>query len=458
MSTEIKLRPYQELCVSETRKHFAEGKRRILIVLPTGGGKTTVASYMIKNAIHRNITSLFVAHRKELITQASNRLKAFSLNPGIIMGKLHYKGGILNVGSIQTLSRRELPPAKFIFIDEAHHVASAQFERFIANYPDAFIVGLTATPYRMDGKPLGFAFQEIVNPVTTLELIEQGSLLDPIYIIPKSDLDLSSVHTSKGEYNDKELFSAFDKPKIYSNLFETWTKFGKDLRTIIFCVNVAHANNTLSLYIGQGISAGLVTGEMNAKERDSIFSSFASGIIQVLINVNIATEGYDLPAIECVILNRATLSMCLYKQMVGRGARPYLSQRNFYVIDMGGNVERFGLWETDPEFSLTAKVKKRKEGIAPIKNCPQCDAIISIQSRICKFCNYEYPLESKNDVPLETEFQILDKKKMREKLPLALRYKRWGEMSEDELKTYQRIMNYKPSWVQVQLKLQRGGI
>lgn len=437
----VKLRDYQIVVINEIRKAIAEGHKRIIVCLPTGAGKTSISSHIIKESVNRDNRCLFVAHRKELVIQSYNRLKQFGVFSGIIMQKFKYNGNLVNVASIQTLIRRKFPPANIIFPDECHHASSNSYQHMFKNYPDAIIIGLTATPKRLDGKPLGDIFEKIISPITMQELIDKGYLVQPRYFASKQHVNLDGVHTKQGDYDNKELFNRFDKPKLYKGVTENYKQFADGKKAIVFNLNVEHSKKTRDEFVHAGYTSEHLDAETPELERAAILERFKTGEIQILNNVMILTEGYDLPDIECVIINRATKSENLYLQMVGRGLRTAENKTECIVIDHGDNVKRLGFAEDEREYTLDGKKKKKGLEVQNIKECPKCLALIPSAKRVCE-CGYQFPVEEREVEIHEAKFEEVKRTPM----PAHLR-KPWSECTDAELKEIAQIRGYKPGWI-----------
>lgn len=443
-----KLREYQERSIAELRQCFKKGKKRVVVVLPTGSGKTSVAAGIAYNAKAYNKKIIFLAHRQELVYQAHTRFAQWGINAGIIMPPHKNYGHTVNIASIQTLIRREHYDADIVFVDECHHVNSKSYMTILKRYPNAYVIGLTATPFRTDGKPLGDIFHDIITPINTKELIDLKYLVPPKYYGHKKDFRY--IKTKMGEYDNKELFDAFDKSQLYGEVVSEFKRLGTG-KAIVFNVNIVHSSKTCEAFRNAGYSAAHLDHETKDDERKQILSDFASGKYQILCNVSLFTEGYDLPDINTVILNRATKSKCLFMQMIGRGLRPAEGKENCIVIDHGGNVYEHGMVEDDIVYDIFKKKSKAKKQTPDeirdnAKQCPACMTLVSIRCVKCPHCEYEFPLPE----PVETELEEIKTTKII--IPPHLR-KRWSEMTDKELTEFAEIKNYKKGWIWHQKKI-----
>jgi len=444
------LRPYQLQAIDLLRASIQRHKRSILCV-PTGGGKTTIVASMIQSAMGRGKSILFLAHRKELLTQAIERLESFGLAPGLIQGSNTKPNLNLNVASVQTLRNRLhiICPPDIIFIDECHLAMANSYRIILDNYPNAFVVGMTATPSRLDGKPLGDIFKDIVNPISISHLTSLNFLCTVRKFASKEHIDLSDVGSVGGDFNSAQLYSKFNKSTLYAGVVDNYLKFAKDRPFIVFCVNVEHSKNTAQAFQNANIACEHLDGETPQHLRDITIAKLKSGVIQGVSNVGLFTEGFDMPHISCVILNRATQSLALYLQMIGRGLRPAPNKKDLVVIDHGDNVMRHSWYDIEREWSLTKKKKKTdKQNAFPVRLCESCEAMMPVSTSICPECGHEK--EQKVITPVFAEFEEL----ARPTTPEHLR-KPWTKMTKEELTELAELRNYKKGWVYHQLKLQR---
>ncbi len=467
------LRDYQQQVLADVRAAMKAGHRRILVVVPTGGGKTTIGGAMLHGAVGRGHRALWLAHRKELVEQAHERISCprtgFGLPAGCIMaGHPPRRRPAVQVASIATLIRRDLPTAQVVVVDEAHHSVSAGFLKVLDAYPNAVVVGLTATPYRLDGRGLGDVYTALVAPVSIADLQAQGYLTPVRYFGTRKDLEpkLEEVKTIGGDYDPKALFKQFDTRQLYDGVVANYRRFADGQKAIVFNINVEHSLKVCEAFCAAGIRARHVDGETPRHEREKTLKDFRAGAFAVLCNVNILTEGFDLPAIEAVILNRATKSKALYFQMVGRGLRPAPGKTACTVIDQGGNVRHFGPVEHPDVPALEATAKKKKGDAAlsapPMKSCPVCERLDYLFAKQCAECGHVYNVGK--DALEEAEFieltDFLPKhvvvKGAKKPVPDHLK-KSWLDMSEDELHEYATIQGYKPGWVHYQQRRQREG-
>ena len=337
--TEIVLRPYQEKAIQSVMAAMDRGIRRGLIVAPTGTGKTVLFSALINRmATDPAFTALVLAHRRELLSQAGHKIAA--MNPRLSVaiesgseraprGTSVVVAGVQATGGFGCEKLDWLAPW-LVICDEAHHAAADSYQRVFSRMgcfdPEgAFLVGVTATPHRLDNKMLHGSdqaiFQEVLFTYSLIEAVKDGYLVDLRGYQAASEVDLSKVKTTAGDYNLGQLEAAVNTDPRNELAFKSWADVARDRRTIIFCAGVDHAEKVAEVFRQNGVAAESVNGAMRQDVRDSIIERFRSGETQVLTNMDIATEGFDVQEIGCVVLLRPTKSWSLFTQMIGRGLR-----------------------------------------------------------------------------------------------------------------------------------------
>lgn len=384
------LRPYQQRSINDLRGALIR-HRAVCYVLPCGGGKTTVAAEIIRLATNRGRRVLFLAHSKELVENAAERIRDRGLNCGII------KAGVkpepqhhVQVASKDTLLRRTLPPADLVFADECHRSVSKSWRALLDQYPQAHRIGLTATPYRLDGRGLGDVYSHITVGATVQELIDGHYLTIPtVYSHPRPDL--TGVRTTAGDYNDRDLADAVNKPKLLGDIIEHWRARADGKPTVAFAVNIAHSIAIRDAFLAVGVAAGHVDGSMTRDQRTQAFADLRAGRTTVLSNCQLIVEGVDLPALQCAILARPTKSLMLHRQAIGRVMRASPGKIGAVVLDHAGNTIAFGDYgfvECEPQYTLTVKAKPPRP--TPVKNCPGCLRTLRGASRVCPECGFVF--------------------------------------------------------------------
>lgn len=431
----INLRPYQIESINELRYGFKKYKRQIL-ALPTGAGKTVVFSEMVRLANEKQTVTIVLTDRTELFKQTIKALGRVGVAVEEISpnSKKTYLGATIYLAMIETLKRRvniieQLNP-KLIIIDEAH---KGNFTKIFELFPDAKIIGATATPV---GKHIPKFYQNIVQNIDVPDLVENGFLVPckPYQMVD----DFSDLSVEKGEFSNQSLDAHFNKPSLYNGVVENWQKLANGLKTICFCVNIEHTINTCNAFLDAGISAEFITSKTPTIERDGILKAFTNNSFTVLVNCGILTTGYDEPSILCVIMNRATKSLPLWLQCAGRGSRLFPKKKEFILLDFGGNHTRLGLWNEPRIWSL--KEKKKKEGVAPVKDCPKCSALLPAFVRNCKYCGHEFDIKE-SEIKEGVMIEVLPK------VPDQLKGKKISELNLFELIELQKSKKYKASYI-----------
>jgi DNA repair protein RadD len=400
----VELRAYQGQAIEAVRGAMRRGHTRVMLQIPTGGGKTLTAASMLAGTLAKGHPSLFVAHRLELIDQTVSTFARLGITSlGVIRAgdKRKDSSQPIQIASIQTLARRAKPPAKVIFIDEAHRSCAESYRKHLFEaYPGAFFVGLSATPVRADGKPLGVDWQHMVHGAKYSELIALGYLVAPeVYSTPVLP-DLSRVRTTGGEYNAEDLEAAVNKRALIGNTVDEWRKRAGGRRTVVFAVSVAHSRAIVELFAESGVRVEHLDGTTPEVDRRAILARLSSGETTIVSNVGVLCEGWDCPPVKCLVLARPTKSLALFMQMSGRILRPFEGVVPI-ILDHGGNVDRHGLPHEDREWSLTSKPKKG--GTAPVKACPACFAMIAAAVTRCPHCDHVFPVAAVSPEPPEAE-------------------------------------------------------
>ena len=361
-------RPYQSAAIARLRQNFARGVRRQLLVAPTGAGKTTIAAIMIDAARRKQKRIWFLAHRKELIDQCSARLDDHGVDHGVIQsGHYRLKPWLaVQIVSVQTVVRKgrlqSLEAPDLIIVDEAHRAAAKSYLDVFAAYPDAAVIGLTATPWRLDGKPLGDRFDDLVLVAKPQELIDLGFLLSPRVFAPHVP-DLAGIKKSGSDYQKSALADRVNNATITGDIVTHYQRLIEPTANpcaVAFAVNVAHSMAIRDKFCEAGISAAHLDAQTHPRERNAILADLKRGTLRVVCNCEILTEGWDLPELGGVILARPTKSVALYLQMAGRGMRPFEGKTGWILLDHAGCVYEHGFPQDDREYSLDQPAKRQK--------------------------------------------------------------------------------------------------
>lgn len=393
----IILRGYQSRLIEAAKNAMLNGKSRPLIVAPTGSGKTVLFSAFTKRACSKGRRVLILAHRDELLDQISQTLSAFKVPHGFFSRSRGYDiQSQVQVGSCFTVARRldQLPRPDLIIVDEAHHAAKSSTWEKILSYYNTWTLGVTATPCRLSGEPLGEVFDEMLIGPATADLISQGYLSD-FKIFAPATVDTSTLKMSMGDFNKTQLSELMDKPTIVGSAVSEYKRHLNGKQAAVYCVSVEHAQNTAAEFRARGISSACIYGGMKTDERRDIVDNFRKGRLKVITNCGILTEGFDIPGLEGVIMLRPTASLSLYMQMVGRALRTFSGKTHAIILDHSGNVQRHGFPDDSREWSLYSKVSpvKKSDAAESVRICEKCFAAFKSIQRVCPYCGHEAPVK-----------------------------------------------------------------
>lgn len=431
------LRPYQQALKDEIYAAWEAGQRNVLAVLPTGGGKTVTFSDILAEA---TVPSIAIVHRSELVGQISLALARDGVRHNIIapravvqgivashlaeLGRSFYAAGArCYVAGVDTLVRLPtstpwLAQIGLWVTDEAHHLtAENKWGKAVALFPNARGLGVTATPFRSDGLGLGSHHDGVMDCMvvgpTMRELIDAGQLCDYAIYCPPSDLDLSSVSvTSTGDYSPVQLAAAVGRSHIHGDIVDTYVKRASGLRGVTFAVNIAAGDELVSKYRAAGVAAELLTGKTPGGPRRAMMAAFRAGSILQLVSVDVVSEGFDIPAIECVSFGRPTASRGLYWQQLGRSLRTLPGKKEAIVFDHVRNVFRHGLPDAPMTFTLDRREKRAKtaaDDAVPVRSCPECLRTYERVHAACPYCKHEpVPATRKDPAQVDGDLEQLD--------------------------------------------------
>jgi superfamily II DNA or RNA helicase len=355
----MELRDYQQECVDAVLAAWESGRRRALIAMPTGTGKTVVFSHIIKRRLNQG-RALVLVHRDELVQQTLEKLHAIvpEASVGVIKAERDEHNADVVVASIQTLSRQDrlkrIPRSSFqtIIVDEAHHSRAESYmrtlEHFMAFAPDGpCVLGCTATPERHDKLALGKVYQDIVYHASIPSMIRRGYLCDVRGLRVMARVDLSKVRTRGGDYVESELERALISANGVEAICRALLEFASDRKAIIFVPGVEMAHLTAAALREAGVAAAAIDGSMPLTERRELLAKLRSGELQAIANCMVLTEGFDEPSVDCIFVARPTRSRTLYVQMVGRGLRLAEGKQDCLVLDLVGASEDLKLQTLD---------------------------------------------------------------------------------------------------------------
>lgn len=378
----VVLRPYQTDAQQRCREAFAAGHRRVVLQAPTGSGKTLIAADIIRLAVQRGRTVLFVAHRREILAQTCRKLTDAGVTFATLTAGKPVPDAQVIVASMQTLARRDVPARDLVIVDEAHANVTQQL-RLQAALPDAWHLLLTATPARLDGKPL--PADAIVEAVPLATLRDDGYLVPWTIYAPEAP-DLSAVPVRRGEFEPAGLSLAFDRPELTGAVADNWRRWCHGRRGLLFATSVRHSLSCRDALRAAGYRAEHVDGTTSAADRADAWLLLEQGRLDVVCTVGVAIEGLDLPRVDAIYLARATASLTVYMQAIGRGMRTAEGKADLVVVDAGGNVWRHDLPEHPRVWSLTERVAGTKaETALQLRQCAECLAVWSGEP-VCPRC------------------------------------------------------------------------
>lgn len=405
----IKLRDFQEELRFETLQQLSK-VNNVLMVLPTGGGKTVIFCKILSDY---SGFALAIAHRQEIVSQMSVTLASFGIRHRIIgqqslatlCVRLHLQkfghnyvnpNARIGVAGVDTLIRHPNDPflerVSLTIIDEAHHVLKSN-KWGKAIIPGVKLIGVTATPCRADGHGLGIesegVFETMVIGPKMRTLMGAGWLTQYRIYAPPSDLDLTTVKTTpSGDYSPRPLVEAVQRSHIVGDVVDHYQRWAGGKLGVTFCVSVEAAAATAHSYKERGVPAQVISAETPSELRYQLLEQFRRREILQLVNVDLFGEGFDLPAIEVVVMARPTQSYALYAQQFGRALRPMDGKEFAIIIDPVGNVFRHGLPDNEKEWTLVGskKTKKSPNAKLPITVCVECLMVYKLQDKNCPNC------------------------------------------------------------------------
>lgn len=411
------LREYQDNAITEVAKKVAAAYRKVVFQLATGGGKTVTFAGLIKRYLDKNSVKkvLIVVHRDELLNQAKRTLYEWYeiIAYPVISGKKWLPNTPVYVGMIETVNNRlKKNPQYFgnvglVIIDECH---IGNFKKLHDHFPEAIIVGFTATPVSATKKdPLKNYFDDIVCGVDIPELIASKDLVQN-HTYHVKNINRKELKIKNGEFDEKQMGETFSKPKHIQNTVHGYEQHCNGTKTIIFNANIEHSKLVNEAFQKAGYDSRHLDSYMGDEYRKDCLAWLKTTSGAILNNVGILTTGFDEPSVQSIIINKSTMSLPLWLQMTGRGSRPFPGKDFFTIIDMGGNAMVHGDWcaprDWNDLFRNPEEPKKNVDGVAPVKECPQCEALIHASANTCPYCGADCRKKMKADTTL-VEFELL---------------------------------------------------
>lgn len=452
----ITLRPYQETLIADVRNAFRGGAKAVCLQAPTGAGKGLMFAHIAMGAAARGTRTLFGIHRQEIVDQISTKLREFSVPHGIIAaGYSEDPGQLIQVASIPTLIRRLDKVGLFdlLTFDETHHLVADSWRKVLDYYPAAKVLGLTATPCRLDGRGLGEHYDTLICGPSVAELVEQGYLCPTVTFAPQETVDLSQVRTVAGDYDKKAVAAIMGQSKIVGDAVAHYRQLADRQPAIAFCASIEHSEQVAAQFRAAGYVAVHVDGNTDKDVRRQAVAAFARGEIHILSNCNLFSEGFDVPGARALIALRPTQSLAMWLQMVGRIMRVDEGKDRAIILDHAGNTGRHGMPDEHREWTLEGRKKSRKtDSGPPIRQCPACYAINPAAARACVACGNAFAAEPRvlrqvggNLVQVgarkwdDPTMQWLAEQDLRTCL-------KWAK-TEEQLHIVARARGYSPHWV-----------
>lgn len=463
----MNLRPYQQEAVNNLRAAFRSAFKAPVLQLPTGGGKTIIFCHIAQSAAAKGNNVLILVHRRELIIQTSKALARLDLAHGVIAPGYKKSNASIQVASVQTLVRRlatiDFYPS-LIIIDEAHHAVASTWDKILLHYNKAKLLGVTATPERLDGKGLGEHFDLLVKGPTVKFLIENSFLSNlKVYTLPFA-LSRSLIKIKNKDFDPEESAQSLEDAGINGDAITEYTSRCPNKPAIVFCCNIRHAEQMADRFIKAGYkAAALVSKGVGPLERAQMIEDLGNGNLDVITSIDIISEGTDIPIVTAAILLRPTESLTIYLQQVGRVLRPAPDKDFAFIIDCVGNVQRHGMPQQDREWSLEGTLKKDKSPSVFI--CQSCYAAFERESPkwpvICPYCGHEHWPEEKPEgkpgvvlnvdlVEVEENENIITPHDRRKLIAKATCLEDFIEIG--------KLMGYKPGWAYIAFNERRAKV
>ena len=441
------LREYQIDLIDKVRNSYKRNKKAPCIVLPCGGGKSIIVAEMAKRTTEKGNRVLFIVHRKELCDQIRNTFEKWGVDMELCQ-----------IGMVQTVCRHldKVPAPSLIITDENHHSKANSYMKIYKAFPNAYRIGVTATPERLDGSGLKDVNDDLIVGVSAKWLIENKFLAPYEYYAPTL-VDLEKVSVKQGDYDEKQVEEIVMKRAVFGDVIAYYNKLAKDKQAICYCTTIKHSKAMTDIFNKNGITAVHIDGETPKNERDEVIEKFRKGEIKILCNVDLISEGFDVPDCECAILLRPTKSLTLYIQQSMRCMR-YKPNKTAVIIDHVGNYARHGLPDADRQWTLDGKAKKEKSAFknTELQTCPNCFEVFPKYDkqnkliRVCPHCHYVLPIAKKQK---KQEIQEIRETALQKITDFVVNYDSPQECgSYQELLLYAKRKGYKKGWAYYQAK------
>lgn len=471
--TKVILRDYQQDSVDDIERKFIKQGQRIILQLNTGAGKTIIAGQILKNATERGLKCGMVSHRVELLIQSHGAMNMFGLSPEILSAKQReIPDGNLVLIMLETIKRRIqmekegyldfIQEFDLLILDEAHLGSYNRLFSHLSRHTN--VLGLTATPQRKNNQPpLSEFYSDMISSINTVDLVQQGHLSKSKTF--GQSVDLSAVRVTSGDFDARDQEAMYNERMVYDGVVKGYRKHCNGKKALLFASTVDSSIDIMNRFRQAGISSMHVDAGTPKAERELIRQEYADGKYQVLCNCNIYSIGFDDPDTKAIILYKATRSLTLYLQMIGRGARVTTDKNEFIILDYGQNIEHHGWFEQPRNWTLEneSPVRRAREE-RRVKFCPECDSIVPVSTVTCPHCSYVWErtrreqLEEIIEVELKElsgfDIQLYSLGKTFEELEIIRNHQGYQKnwmlhqlTSLEDLAAYGRFMGYAPGWI-----------
>ena len=457
------LRPYQNDVVEQLRASWRKGYKAPCIVLPCGGGKSCILAEMAKRTTLNGKRVLFLVHRKELVEQIISTFVRWGVDMrycDVMMVQTATRHCAVSAKEAArtppdpadtgtTRRRARLPKPDLIMTDENHHSPATSYKNIYEHFPDVLRVGVTATPVRLNGDGLGDVNDKLIVGVSAKWLIEHNCLAPYDYYAPDV-ADLTGLHTKMGEFVTSDIEKAMIKKAVFGDVISYYKRLADGKKAVCYCASITHSLNMAKAFCEAGVRAVHIDGETPPAERARAIEQFRNGDVRILCNVDLISEGFDVPDCECSILLRPTQSLTLYIQQAMRCMR-YQKGKRAVIIDHVGNYARFGMPDDDREWSLEKKERRKQAKSEEIKCklCPECFLAFQPPDKagvpiVCPHCGYVFPKKERKELQQESgALRKIEGFKLKYDSPDACQ-------SYQELLDYARRKGYKDGWAYYQ--------
>lgn len=452
----FKLRDYQQETVDNIYQSMKQGNRRIIVQQPPRTGKTVIMAEIARKTTSKGNRIMFIIHRKEVLAQAKATFEQQNVNMNLA-----------TMGMIQTLTRRvnKLAEPQLILIDEAHHALSQSYRRIIDAFPNAYILYFTATPIRTGHDQLDQIADDIIVG-KSIKWLTQHHFLAPFHYYGLGDIDRSKLRKQNGDYSSQSMDEAISH-QIYGHIVQQYQRLANGKQAVVYCHSIESAKKVTEQFTQAGITAAEIDGDTDAKARDQLVQKFRDQRLTILANVNLFTEGVDLPNVDCVIMARPTSSLALYLQFSMRCLNPRKG-KTAVIIDHVDNFLNFGLPSSDRNWSEAIVTKDKRKAKSNTDNGPaiaQCNYCFGtfyrdqVKDNCCPLCGHELREENKDYKIVNVDLQeikenqaVEHRKKMiqqilNDQVMANVADKSVGQLHGlKEFQAYAKLHGYQPGW------------